>query len=96
MVQRTGGYRKKTRSKLRKRARDKGKVTVNRILQKFKVGDRVRISIEPAIQKGMPHPRFANKVATVVEKRGSGYMIEFMDGGKKKRLLSLPVHLSAI
>jgi len=96
MVQRTGGYRKKTRSKLSKRPRDSGKVTVNSLLREFKVGDKVRIAIEPAVHKGLPHPRFANKIATIIEKRGSGYMIEFLDGNKKKRILSLPIHFESI
>ena len=61
MTNRTGGARKRTRGKLSKRARTRGKVTISRILKKFKIGDKVAISIEPAIHDGMPHPKYQGK-----------------------------------
>ena len=59
---RKGGFRSGTRSKLRKSAGTHGKVTISRLLRKFEVGEKVRIIQEPAVQKGMPHPRFRNLI----------------------------------
>lgn len=90
---RIGGFRYKTRHKLQKTAREKGKVSLTRMFQEFKVGERVKILQEPAIHNGMPHPRFKNNVGTVVGQRGEAYVLEMFDGNKKKQIISLPIHL---
>jgi len=94
MTQRTGGFRAKTRKKLRKRARDKGKISTTRFMQKFEIGEKVTIKQEPAIHKAMPHPKFKNKTGIIVGKQGRAYVVEFKDGGKTKNVLSAPVHLA--
>ena len=94
MVQRQGGYRKKTRHKLQKRARDRGKLPVTRIMQEFKIGDRVTIKQEPSVHKAMPHPRYKNKMGKIIERRGESYVVEIMDSNKRKELISAPVHLA--
>ena len=92
----TGGYRRKTRHKLRKTPRDRGKITISKLFQEFKIGDKVRILHEPAIHKGMPHPRYKNVVGTISEKRGNAYIVSIKDGNKTKQLVSLPVHLTKL
>lgn len=96
MVDRTGSFRSKTRKKLRKCPRDRGKISITRFLQKFEVGDKVRILQEPAVHKGMPHPRYKNKVGTIIGKQGRAYIIEIKEGGKIKKLLSVPIHLAKV
>lgn len=96
MTTRTGGSRKRTRSKLAKRPRDQGNLTISKLLKTFKIGDRVRVRPEPAIQKGMPHQRFFNKVGAIIKKKGNAYMVELKDGNKTKQVISLPVHLIKI
>lgn len=93
MVQRTGGMRYKTRHKLQKRARDKGKLPINKILQSFKIGDRVRIMQEPSQHSGIPHPRFKNFVGIIKKKQGDAYLVELKDIKKIKRVLAKAVHL---
>tara|TARA_Y100000310_G_C20505184_1_gene726052 strand:- start:50 stop:340 length:291 start_codon:yes stop_codon:yes gene_type:complete len=93
MTTRTGGARKRTRGKLSKRARTRGKITISRILKKFKIGDKVAISIEPAIHDGMPHPKYQGKHGTIVSKSKNCYYVEIKDGRMKKKLISAPVHL---
>jgi len=93
MTQRTGGFRAKTRKKLRKKARNKGKISTSRLMQSFKIGERVIIAHEAAIHKGMPHPKFKSKTGVVVGKQGRTYMVQFKDGGKTKKVLAAPVHL---
>ena len=89
----TGGQRSRTRQKLRKKKRERGKVNINKILSRFKNGDRVRIIQEPAVQGGMPHPRFKNLVGDVVGKQGDAYMVEISDLGRKKTVVSYAIHL---
>ena len=93
MTHRTGGARKQTRSKLSKRARTRGKITISRILKKFKIGDKVAISIEPAVHKGMPHPKYQGKHGEIVKKSKDCYYVEIKDRKMKKKLISAPVHL---
>ncbi|MBS3064083.1 MAG: 50S ribosomal protein L21e [DPANN group archaeon] len=93
MVQRTGGFRKKTRDRLAKHPRDKGKVSTTRLMQVFEIGDKVIIKQEPAIHNAMPHPRYKGRTGVVTEKRGYSVMVTIKDGGKTKHLISAPVHL---
>ena len=93
MVQRIGGFRRKTRSKLRKKVREKGKISISKYLQSFKVGEKVCLKAEPAVQKGMYFPRFHGKVGTVKSKRGKCYEVFIKDGKKEKMLIIHPVHL---
>ncbi|MBS3096287.1 50S ribosomal protein L21e [Candidatus Woesearchaeota archaeon] len=93
MVKRIGGLRRKTRYKFRKEKRSRGKISITRYLQSFSVGDRVYLGVEPAVQKGMYHPRFMGKAGTVKGKRGRCYEILINDIGKEKTLVVHPVHL---
>lgn len=92
-MQRVGGNRRKTRYKLKKNYRERGKISIRKYLQKFIVGDKVMLKAEPAVQKGMYHPRFHGKVGEVVEQRGKCYEVKVKDGGKNKLFIVHPVHL---
>ena len=93
MAKRIGGSRRKTRKKLLKHHKEKGKIKISRYFQEFDVGERVAISIEPAVHKGLPLPVFQGKVGKVVDKRGECYIVELKDGGVIKKLIIHPVHL---
>src|SRR3972149_6794319 len=93
MVQRAGSFRSRTRHKLSKSKRDRGKVPVTLILQKFNVGDKVVIKQEPAIHNGMPHPRFKGAGGIVMGKQGSAYVVQVRDKDARKLLIAAPVHL---
>jgi large subunit ribosomal protein L21e len=93
MTQRTGGFRRKTRSKLRKNVRAKGKISIRRFLQQFEVNDQVNLVAEPAIQNGMHHPRFQGKSGIITGKKGEAYEVTIKDGGMKKKLYVYPIHL---
>lgn len=93
MVKRQGGSRKRSRSKLSKRSRDAGKVTISRILKKFQVGDRVLVMIESAVHGGMPHIRYYSKHGDVVGTQGTNYKVQVIVGSKKKMLIMAPVHM---
>lgn len=92
-MQRTGGYRRKTRSKLRKNIREKGKVAIRRFFQSFAEGDRVSFVAEPGVQRGMYHPRFHGKSGIIAKKQGTNYHVKIKDGNKEKSILVHPIHL---
>jgi len=51
---------------------------------------------EPASQRGMPFPRYKGKVGVVVGRRGRSYLVELVDGKKKKTIISRPEHLKKV
>jgi len=93
MVQRIGGFRRKTRFKLQKGIREKGKVSLSKYFQKFEVGDKVCLKAEPSVHKGMYFPRFHGKVGEVSRRRGFCYEVTIKDGNKQKMLIVHPVHM---
>ncbi len=96
MVQRKGGMRRKTRTKLAKSPRTRGKISIRRALQTFSEGDEVLLAVEPAVQEGMYLPRFHGKAGRVTGKSGECYLIHVQDGGKAKTLIVHPSHLRRV
>ena len=96
MVKRTGGIRRKTRNKLKKNVKDKGKLSLRKYFQSFESGDRVLLKVEPACHKGMYHMRFHSKTGIIKDKKGECYNVEIKDKNKPKVLIVHPVHLKRI
>ena len=69
-MKKTGGSRRKSRYVFRKHKSQKGKISLSMYLQSFKEGDKVRLSVEPAVQKGMYHSRFYGRAGVVKGKKG--------------------------
>ncbi len=88
MVRHSSGLRYKTRHKLKG-----GRFSIAEALQEFKPSEKVIIKLNPAVHKGMPHPRFQGRQATIVEKRGRSFVVQVMDGNKPKLLTAKPEHL---
>jgi large subunit ribosomal protein L21e len=93
MTKRIGGFRRKTKSKLRKTPRAKGKISLTKYFQDFKIDQRVILNAERGYQKAMYHPRFHGKPATIIGKQGKCYVVEIKDGNKSKSLIVHGVHL---
>ena len=89
MAKRIGTSRTKTRSKLKKQFRRKGKISMSNYFQSFNEGDRVYLSVEPAIQKGFYFPRFFGKSGVVKGKQGRCYEILIKDFKKQKTVICL-------
>lgn len=96
MAQRIGGFRRKTRHKLAKNIREKGKVSLAKYFQKFSVGEKITLIAEPSVHMGMYYPRFYGKSGIVVGSRGRCYEVEIKDGSLTKTLIVHPVHLKKI
>jgi large subunit ribosomal protein L21e len=77
-----------------KRLRRRGALTVAQKIKSFKVGATVVIAPKPLFE-GLPALRYINRRGTIIEKRGSSYVVEIKDGGKKKHLISHPVHIKS-
>ena len=93
MTTRMDGFRKRTRQKFSKNISDKGKISIRKFLQKFDIGDKVGLSVEPAYQKGMYRPKFMGKTGTISAIKGTCYEVEITDFNKKKKLIVHPIHL---
>ena len=93
MVTRIGTARRKTRQKMTKSPQKRGKFSLRKYLQEFKIGDKVILKLESAIQKGMYFPRFHGKEGTVTAKQGRCYQIAIKDIKKEKTVIVHPVHL---
>ena len=96
MATRIGTSRRKTRHKLKKPMRAKGKLPLRKFFQTFELGERVTLIAEPAYQKGMYFPRFHNMVGTVTKKRGFCYEVTIKDKNKPKMVILHPVHMRKI
>lgn len=96
MTRKTKGMQSgKSRTVLKKAARERGKVQISRYIQNFKEGDEVIITIEPSSQKGMPRLRYKGYRGTVVCKQGRCYKIALKSGNKDMQVISAPEHLTA-
>jgi len=87
------GYRRKTRSLLRRKTREKGKTGLSKILREYKLGDRVVVKLNPSIHKGMPHRRFHGKVGIIENRRGQAYVVNVTQGKAIKEIIVRPEHL---
>ena len=88
-----GGFRRKTRHKLKKNYKERGKISIRKFFQEFKQGDRVVLKAESGYQKGMYYPRFHGKSGLILNKKGHCYEVLIKDGKKEKLLIVHPVHL---
>ena len=96
MVKRIGTARRKTRQKLSRSVKDKGRLYITAYMQEFKVGETVILKADPSHQKGMYFPRYHGKTAVVKGKQGECYVCLFKDGKKDKDLVVHPVHLKKV
>ncbi len=92
-MKKSKGFRARTRRLLKKRPRERGKISLSKLLHQYEHGNRVVIMIEPSVQKGMPHRRYHGKVGTVIEKRGRSYIVSVTQGKALKEIIVRPEHL---
>ena len=96
MVKRIGTIRRKTRHKLSKKPRQKGKISLSKYFQKFENNEKVVLVAEPSVSKGTYHPRYYGKLGKILSKEGSCYKVLVKDQGKEKELTIHPVHLKKV
>ncbi len=93
MVKSSKGFRSRSRGTFTKEVRERGLPPVSRFYREFDLGSKVIVRLEPSSPRGQPHPRYQGRTCTVIGRVGRAYRLEFLDGGKRKELVSLPIHL---
>lgn len=95
MGKRIGSRLRKTRYKLKRNYKEKGKLSLSRYFQEFQQGDKVNLKTNPSVQKGQFHRRFYGLTGTVTgSRKGSCYEVLIKDGDKNKTVFVHPTHLS--
>ena len=95
MGRRAKGFKRKTRSLLTKKPRERGKIGLTKVLREYAAGEKVVVKVNPSVHKGMPHRRFQGKVGTIVEKRGKSYVVNVTQGEAEKEIIVRPEHLQS-
>lgn len=93
MVSNKGGLKRKARYKLKKEVRERGKISINRFMQFFAIGQRVHLDIESSFHKGEFHTQYMGKTGIIKGKRGKCYEVTIKDGNKEKMIIVNPIHL---
>jgi large subunit ribosomal protein L21e len=93
MGRKAKGYRRKTRSILRRNPRERGKTGLSKILYEYKPGEKVLVKIDPSVHRGMPHRRYHGKIGVIVNKRGRSYVLNVTQGMATKEIIVRPEHM---
>ena len=93
MATRTHGTRQGTRSILKKKKTQKGRLFMNRSLHPYKQGDKVSIVLDGSQQKGMPHRRFHGLTGSIVKSQGNAFVVSVVQGNMQKTVVARPEHL---
>jgi large subunit ribosomal protein L21e len=94
MGRKAKGYRRKTRSLLRRKPRERGKTGLSKILYEYKPGEKVVVKIDPSVHKGMPHRRYHGKIGVIVNRRGKSYILNVTQGKAVKEIIVRPEHIT--
>lgn len=81
---------------MRKKPRTRGVRSSTKALQHFDIGANVSITIDSAVQKGMPHHRFQGYTGKIEGMQGNAYLVGITVGNKHKTLVVLPEHLGRV
>ncbi len=87
------GKRGKTRSKFKKTG---PKVTVNKIMEEFSIGDKVQVVIDSSYHNGLPDKSFHGQTGYVKNKRGNSFEVELKKGKKMFVVVTNSVHLKRL
>jgi large subunit ribosomal protein L21e len=92
VMARSHGYRRRTRSLLKK----SGPHGLSRILREYSPEQKVVIKIDSTQVKGMPHRRFNGLVGTVKETGRRALIIDVMVGDKVKTVVARKEHIAPL
>ncbi len=71
------------------------KISVREVIKSYSVGDKVAI-VPKSNMKNIPHPRYKGRIARVLERRGSAYVVELKMFNATKRLTVPGLHLKKV
>jgi large subunit ribosomal protein L21e len=81
---------------MKKRVRERSTVPITRAMQTFNNGEVVHLVIDPAYQKGAPHPKWHGKTGQIIGARGKAYLVQIKDQNSTKTLIANPIHLKSV
>ena len=81
---------------MKKSIRNRGKINLQQYFQIFKQEEKVYLVPEPAVQKGMFHPRFQGRSGIIKGKQGECYKVALKDGKIEKTIIVHPIHLKKV
>ena len=93
MGRKAKGYRRKTRSLLRRKPRERGKTGLSKLLYEYKPGEKVVVKLDPSVHQGMPHRRYHGRIGVIVNKRGRSYVVNVTQGNAVKEIIVRPEHM---
>ena len=94
MGRKAKGYRRKTRSLLKRSPRERGKTGLGKILSEYETDEKVVVKIDPSVHKGMPHRRYHGRIGVIVDKRGRSYVVNVSQGKAVKEIIVRPEHIA--
>jgi ribosomal protein L21E len=78
-----------------RRSKRKGsKITVSAAMKEFAVGDMVFLRPIHVVEGRLPI-KYAGRRGEIIEKRGRSYVVQVMDGSKRKQFITTALHLSS-
>src|SRR5512136_299932 len=92
-MRKSKGFRSASRRVLTKEPRERGKLSLSKLLYEYQPGSQVVVKIEPSVHKGMPHRRYHGRVGTIVNKRGRSYVVSVSQGDATRVIIVRPEHL---
>jgi large subunit ribosomal protein L21e len=92
MVSKAHGPQRRTREKFR----GPKKLTVNKLLGDFSIGQRVAVVITSNSQRGRPFKRFHGLTGKIIGEKGRCFIVELKDQNKLKQIISGPEHLKKV
>lgn len=95
MGRRAKGFQHRSRSLLTRKPRERGKISLTKILHTYETGEKVVVKLDPSVHKGMPHRRFHGRVGVIVSKRGRSYVVHVPQGDATKEIIVRPEHLTS-
>lgn len=81
--------------KMRKIARQHGKLSLSRYFQEFKEGDRVSVITEHSQTKSFPK-RIHGLTGTIIGTRGNAYLVNVREGKMDRMHIIMPIHLKKL
>lgn len=93
MGRKAKGYRRKTRSILKRKPRERGKTGLSKILYEYTPGEKIVVKIDPSVHKAMPHRRYHGRIGVIVNKRGRSYVVNVTQGRAIKEIIVRPEHI---
>jgi large subunit ribosomal protein L21e len=92
-MKKSKGFRSASRHVLTKEPRERGKLSLSKLLYEYQPGSQVVVKIEPSVHKGMPHRRYHGRVGTIMNKRGRSYVVSVSQGDAVRVIIVRPEHL---